>query len=241
MKAFIDAEVYLYPAIAAAEYEVEFMPDVWTYQCSHSDAKTTFDNDITRVAEVLPDAEIVLIFGDSTNFRYAVYPDYKSKRRSYRKPAGYQSLREWAKACWPSEQFTGIEGDDGLGIMADTGDVIVSRDKDLKTIPGLHLRDGVIEEISEHQANLYFYTQTLTGDSTDGYPGCPGVGPVAASKILAGCNTEQEMWLAVLEAYQKAGKSHEFALQMARCARILRPGEYDWRNKRAVLWNPPVN
>lgn len=241
MKALIDAEVYLYPAIATAEFEVEFQPDMWTYVCNHSDAKTTFDNDISKVIEVLPDAEIILVFGDSTNFRYAVYPEYKSGRRRYRKPAGYSALRQWAMDSWPSKLFTGVEGDDGLGLLARGGDVIVSRDKDLKTIPGLHLRDGTLEEITEHQANLAFYTQALTGDSTDGYPGCPGIGPVSAAKVLAGCNTELEMWLAVLEAYQKAGKSYEFALQMARCARILRPGEYDRDRKQAVLWNPPVN
>ena len=241
MRAYIDAEVYLYPAIVTAQYEVEFQPDMWTYICNHSDAKTAFDKDVAKVKDVLPDADVVLVFGDSTNFRYAVYPEYKSNRRSTRRPAGYGALRQWAMDTWESEKLPGIEGDDCLGLMARGGDVIVSRDKDLKTIPGLHLRDGELEEISEDQANRTFYAQVLTGDATDGYPGCPGCGPVGAAKVLAGCKTELEMWLAVLEAYQKAGKTREFALQMARCARILRPGEYDRQRKQAVLWNPPVN
>ena len=64
MKAFIDAEVYLYPAIVTAQYEVEFQPDMWTYICNHSDAKTAFDRDGAKVKDVLPDAEVVLVFGE---------------------------------------------------------------------------------------------------------------------------------------------------------------------------------
>jgi hypothetical protein len=44
----------------------------------------------------------------------------------------------------------------------------------------------------------------------------------------------------VLAAYEKAELGADFALQMARCARILRPGEYDFEKQRAILWNPPV-
>ena len=89
------------------------------------------------------------------------------------------------------------------------------------------------------QANLAFYSQVLTGDAADGYPGCKGIGPVAASKALADCETEEDMWLAVQRAYLKAGHPVDFAVQMARCARILRPGEYDHNRRMPRLWTPP--
>jgi DNA polymerase-1 len=240
MRALVDAEVYLYRAAAGSEYEVEFSPDSWTYMCSTSEAKTIFEGEINRVRDTMPDHDIHLVFGDSTNFRYGVYRNYKSNRRKYRRPAGYKALKEWATATWPSTKLANVEGDDVLGILCQEGDVIVSRDKDLKTIAGLHLTaDGVIE-ISPWQADLAFYGQALTGDASDGYPGCPKVGPVAAGKLLADCKSEKELWAAVVAAYGKASLGPEVALQMARCARILRPGEYDHGKQLPILWEPPV-
>jgi DNA polymerase-1 len=79
--------------------------------------------------------------------------------------------------------------------------------------------------------------QTLTGDTTDGYPGCKGIGPVNADKVLEGLGTPEEMWEAVVEAYRKKGFGREFALQQARCAFILRHGY--WAPGTGVkLWEP---
>jgi DNA polymerase-1 len=118
--------------------------------------------------------------------------------------------------------------------------VIVSHDKDMKTLPGRHLIDGEIHVISEREANLAFFTQALTGDTSDNYPGCPKYGPKTAAKLLAGLQTEQEMWSAVLGAYEKAGFNERYAITQARCARILRSGEYDHEKGIPLLWNPPV-
>ena len=240
MKTLIDADYYLYRAAAGSEYEAELTPDVWTYLCRITDAKDAFDAEIARIQAITPDHEIVLALGDTTNFRYAVYHDYKANRRKYRRPAGYQALRDWAKATWNAVTLPNTEGDDVMGVMADAGDVIVSPDKDLRTIPGLHLDGEEITEITQAQADRNFYIQVLTGDSTDGYPGCKGIGPVAAAKLLNGCNSEPEMWLAVLKAYVKAGFTTDFAVRMARCARILRPDEYDHHKREPILWCPPA-
>jgi DNA polymerase-1 len=240
MRALIDADYYLYRAAAAAEHEVEWTPDVWTYLCRITDAKDSFQAEMDRFQDTMPDHSVVLVLGDSTNFRYAIYPDYKANRRKYRRPAGYQALRDWAAGCWPSLTLAGVEGDDVLGVMAEEGDVIVSADKDLRSIPGLHLVDGGVIDVNRWEADFNFYSQALTGDATDGYPGCKGAGPVAARKALAGCKSEPEMWLAVLQAYIKAGHTVDFAVRMARCARILRPGEYDHAKQAPVLWCPPT-
>jgi DNA polymerase-1 len=108
------------------------------------------------------------------------------------------------------------------------------------TVPGLHLKGDGILDVSPHEADFNFYSQVLTGDATDGYPGCKGVGAVGARKLLAGCSSPQEMWLEVIKAYAKAGHTVEYAVQMARCARILRPGEYDHDKQTPVLWCPPA-
>lgn len=245
MKALIDAENYLFPAAAASEYEVEWAPDDWTYLCRHGDAKALFQDSIGKVREVLPDHQIVLAFGQRFSFRYGVWPQYKAKRKGVRRPAGYLDLMKWAwhgaqARGWEVQTLSDVEADDVLGVFYEEGDVIVSIDKDMLTIPGLHLRDGEVREVSRLEADRNFYGQVLTGDSTDGYPGCPGIGSVNAERLLANCTTEVEMWQAVLGAYQKKGFDESYAVTQARCARILRAGEYDFAASTPLLWSPPV-
>ena len=38
--------------------------------------------------------------------------------------------------------------------------------------------------------------------------------------------------------YEKAGKTEEDALQMARVARICRFEDYDFKNNMVILWGP---
>lgn len=240
MRLLIDADYYLYRAAASSEYEVELSPDCWSYISRIDEAKAAFTEEMERFQGICPDHSLVIIYGDSTNFRYAIYTEYKAGRRKYRRPAGYQALRDWASSCFPSMSLPNVEGDDVLGITMEPGDVIVAKDKDLRTIPGAHFDGEGVIDVTLEEANYNFYSQVLTGDATDGYPGIKGVGKVAASKLLAGCRTEQEMWQAVLDAYLKAGLGMSFAIQMARCARILRAGEYDHSKGQPVLWNPPA-
>jgi DNA polymerase-1 len=244
-KALIDAEIYLYRAAAAAEYEAEWAENDWTYLCRHEEARASFQDTITGFREALPDHRLVLCVSDSRSFRYGIFPGYKANRKKTRKPAGYPALLRWlftaaSSRDWSVELLSEVEADDALGILYEEGDVIVSIDKDLLTIPGLHYRDAEFLEVSRTAADRNFYGQALVGDSTDGYPGCPGVGKVGAEKLLAPCRTEQEMWQAVLKAYFKAGLTERVAIQQARCARILRAGEYEHAIGVPVLWNPPT-
>ena len=107
-------------------------------------------------------------------------------------------------------------------------------------------------EVTELEANRNFYKQVLTGDSCDGYPGCPNVGVSAkffSSDDWLKCYTEIDFWQLVQGQYLLATKKlfdrHEvtdplkFCMQMARVARILRPGEYDHEKEKPVLWDGP--
>ena len=61
--------------------------------------------------------------------------------------------------------------------------------------------------------------QTLTGDVTDNYKELKGVGAKTAEKILNGLTTAQDMWKAVVLAYEKANLSSKDVLLQARLAR----------------------
>lgn len=245
--AIFDVEMILHRAIAASEKEIEWAPDEWTYTVRLGDAKAQILDELNAARATVPTHTPALALGDSYSFRYFVWPGYKSSRKKVRKPAGFGALRKWLEAAADTHGFgvlqaPQVEADDVIGLYAGPGDVIVSGDKDLRTVPGLHLIDGEVVEILPPEADLAFLTQTLTGDTSDGYPGCPGCGDTGAAKALKGIDPDnfRAMWEAVLEAYKKAGKSETDALIQARCARILRQGEYDWDRGIPKLWTPPL-
>jgi DNA polymerase-1 len=251
MKLLIDTELYLFAAASACEFEAEWDTDDWTYLCRHGDVKASLQDSIAAIREVFPDGQPVLAFGDRASFRYGIWPSYKANRKSYRKPAGYLELGAWVETVaptrgWEVARLPDVEGDDVLGILCEPGDVICSWDKDLLTIPGLHYRREEVVEVDQLAADRAFYMQVLTGDAADNYPGCPGYGPVTAERLLSGWTTDVDFWREVVNAYtlkSKAGTreaAEKLALQQARCARILRAGEYDMATNTPRLWNPPV-
>lgn len=133
----------------------------------------------------------------------------------------------------------GLEADDIMGIWQTNGrlgdTIIVSEDKDMKTIPGKLYRQGELIEVSELEADYNHLFQTLLGDATDGYSGCPGVGAVGANKLLSG----NPSWPTVVKAYEAKGLTEDDALTQARLARILRSSDWNSVSKTPILWSPP--
>ena len=137
----------------------------------------------------------------------------------------------------------GCEADDAIGLLA-TGEhkdncVIISGDKDMRTIPAWQccIIDDQIEYVDEQKADYNFCTQALTGDQTDGYKGCVGVGAVKASRVLNDKKNIAECWEAVLREYYRNKYSIDDAYHQARLARILREGEYNYQTNQPKLWD----
>ena len=101
--------------------------------------------------------------------------------------------------------------------------------------------DGTtVKEITKEEADYWFMIQSLTGDAVDGYSGCPSIGIKTAEKILGDDINVPilELWDKVVHTYQKKGYTEAEALQQARCARILRKGEYNRKKGEVKLWQP---
>ena len=247
----IDSDVFLYAAASATETEVQWDDDLWTVHGYLNEAIGQFDTKIADIKEAIAGDHIVMALTASNNFRAKVLPTYKGNRKGKRKPVTFKPLREYAMAKYNSVEMPTLEADDVLGIMATDGGhcVIVTIDKDLDTIPGLHYNtlhpERGVYMVTPSMADAFFLKQALMGDATDGYAGCPGIGPKTADKILAPYITDTETdvagaWVAIVAAYVKAGLSEAVALQMARCARILRSSDYDKEQQKVILWTPPL-
>jgi DNA polymerase-1 len=240
----IDADILLHRAASAVENEVEFEEDIWVLWTDENEAIEAFNTQVAALLEQANTYSYLLCFSDSRNFRKDLFPDYKGNRKQ-RKPMGFKAIRERiiseapprSVAMWPT-----LEADDLLGIYATRNPeqyIIWSEDKDLMQIPGKHLVDGWVVEVSKENANLMFYTQTLTGDVTDNYKGCPGVGPVKAAAILKGKEGDGlAEWERIVNAYTKAGLTEQDALLNARLARILRAEDWNYRTNEVKLWTP---
>lgn len=146
------------------------------------------------------------------NFRHSVgtVKPYKGNRTAER-PHWYKQIRQYLVLNYNAVIVDGYEADDACAMVMHSRPmcICVTRDKDLKQVPGRMFSYKVgkqAEYLYENLRNWYhsycFFSQVLTGDTTDNYPGLPGCGPVKAMNILTGCETAGDMFDAVLNAYR---------------------------------------
>lgn len=278
----VDADIVAFQCAARLEHASEWMPGHWTWHVNFDHVCDAADSMIASMKEELDADDVRLCLTDPEhNFRKDVLPSYKSHRATDRRPLVLMHVKYWMQEERKGIIVPGLEGDDVMGILAtrpsSSEKIIVSLDKDMRTIPGKYVRtravvdeDGAeivgawdITDITEDEADRFHLKQTLSGDVTDGYSGCPGVGWGTASKIIdsglkkvsydhelkSGPRKGQveqrfkdvptdDLWEAVVSTYAAAGLGEEEALTQARCARILRATDYDMKNKEVIPWAP---
>lgn len=205
----------------------------------------TLINTICEQLECTPE-DMVLYLSGGTNFRedVATLKPYKGNRDPDHKPTHTGAIKEYMHKHYEVVVSDNEEADDVIGythygIWLDDpyGSVIVSNDKDMRMIPGMHYNYVKDERdyIELDDADKFFYIQLLTGDSTDNIPGVPGIGPAKAAKAYAECVTNWDRYLAALAFYVKGygeEKAEEALLENARLLWIRRHPE--------ELWEPPL-
>ena len=236
----IDGDMILYKAACAAEQEMRWDDETWTLQTNMVEAKAEADRNIDTISNALKSKKIKVFFSPSRTFRHDLWPAYKANRKDKRKPLGIGELRDWMMQEYDSELYPNIEADDAIGIWA-TEDpenrVAVSGDKDFATLPihwYNHLKD-TLRIISKEEADHFHLVQSLMGDSTDGFGGIKGCGPMTAKKLL---DKNGATWKTVVDAYKAKGETEYEALLTARLARILRAGDYNFDTHEITLWTP---
>ena len=119
-----------------------------------------------------------------------------------------------------------LEADDAMGIYAtkNTGNIIVSPDKDMRQIPGMLWNFEESTLIKPEDGAKWHLIQAMAGDNTDGYAGVPGIGVKRAVAL-----------------FEEKGLSEDIALENARLARILTNEDYDDEKMEPIPWSPSPN
>lgn len=161
--------------------------------------------------------------GNYGNFRKTIDPNYKANRKKSNYPAILQDLKIRIAEEYDGLIGIGYESDDVVAsswnlfkdLYGRDKVVIATIDKDLKQLPCLYwdyyyssneeknnARERYID-ISEEEANRYFWTQMITGDSSDNIKGVKGMGKVAAEKLLKPLTSNNAMMMAVYRNYRR--------------------------------------
>lgn len=244
MTLLIDADWLIYTACAACETDIRWDEWINTLHLEQADVKDFISAKVSYWQELTGHSDVVMCLSDYPSFRHSIYQDYKANRIGKRKPLGIRDIRLYVEQTYPTRTMIGLEADDVLGIFATGGQyqdpIIVSIDKDMRTVPCQLLANDAVETIHPVDADRAWMMQVLTGDTSDNYAGIKGHGPVTAAKTLGDAITLPDLWEKVLAAYKKAGRSYSDALVNARLARILRHGDYDYETNEIKLWEPDL-
>jgi 5'-3' exonuclease len=238
MHALIDGDVIVYNAgfasDAAAKREgKEHEPLAY---CLHGVSEK-----IRSIENAVGATKTTIFLSHPVNRREQLFPDYKANRDPNHKPYWYDEIKEFLldhKGAIYSQE--GDEADDALGIaaMMDEDAVVCSVDKDLDMIPGLHYNwsknnvDKGVYETQDPEALQAFYTQLITGDSTDNIPGL-----FKHSKIKATAQIKMP-----LEGMTRAREMYDYVMKIYRgdtnfvhlIAQLL------WIKRDNRLWMPPA-
>ncbi len=225
------------------------------------------------------DDQFLIILSDhDANWRFDVDHEYKSNRKDVHVPMLLAPLKAHLVANYGATAADKLEADDTIAMLMTDPEafpnhirVAVGRDKDFMSIPGWHYQIPDHETqrdldkgpfyVTLEEADRWHAIQTLGGDMTDGFPGCPGIGYKRAAQILdeamalvpgerkvtrghdkgktvTSWNREPaaDLWAIIVSQYMKAGLGESEALQTARLCRLLRYGEY--HQGEVKLWNP---
>lgn len=231
----IDGDIVAYRVASKAEKEGE------TLEEARAGARVALQSIINTCGE----EGIIYLTDSASNFRIAEadpeYP-YKGNRKDAPRPPLLGDLKQYMIDEFDAELQVGQEADDALSIGACTkGHGIATIDKDLDGCPGWHfnwMKDKVYY-VSGVEADRFFYTQLLTGDSTDNIPGLfKRVGNKVMAKIkapLAEMTDIGDMYNYVYEVYADRAESeadvHYWLLTQGRCLWM--------RREEGEMWTPP--
>lgn len=269
----LDGDPYAFKAAIMAEEAVDWGDGIFTAHTDVDKAVAEAISQIDTLAERL-DAEVVFCWSGPQRkyFRHDL-GSYKAERKAQVRPLCVPEIKERLADHYESVWLPDLEGDDVIGILMTAPGykrkyqkIAVSIDKDLKTIPGLFLNPDKMKEPVERspeECEIFFLSQAIAGDLTDGFTGAPGFGMKTAEALLRKrCGVEKyahtltrgprkgeveertrevpvdRLWDVVVSCYESVGLDESDALLNARMARILTSDLWDRATEKPILWSP---
>lgn len=157
----------------------------------------------SRMEEIIDNVNTFDFVGHLTgksNFRYkiATILPYKGNRNSLEKPFHLDACRQFLVEEYNAKVSVGMEADDAIGLAhnPEDGDVIATLDKDLNCIYGKHYNWTTDKwtDISELDSYRSFFSQMITGDTTDNILGLYNMGAKSAVvKKIGNAESVEEM------------------------------------------------
>lgn len=272
----IDGDVVAYQAACVNQRDFQWDEETISRHLTPDTAFERIQDELAGYLETLKADRLVICLTDGVNWRKDILPSYKENRKDVERPELLAACKQYLMDNYETYLRPTLEGDDCLGILLThptliAGDkVAVGIDKDFHTLPGHHYNPskpdlGVIY-LTEAEADLWHLRQALSGDTTDGYAGCPGMGPGRADEWCADpykwvsyehtfkrgpragetetrwskepLGPEDTLWSALVSCYERQGLTEEDALIQAQVARICRASDFDFKNKEVILWMP---
>ena len=235
MKALIDSDSLIYKHASLNQEVTEWDEDTTTITTDLPKAIKGLERNIDDIIEAVDADDYLCVLSPKRTFRYDILPSYKGNRKAPKYPLELlKPLREYVSKHMKTHTPCYVEADDWCvwKMYAEPDEWILCHiDKDLNQAVGAHYNYSKLNayKVAQEEADYVFYLQTLTGDTSDGYKGCPGIGPKKAEKILQTLDltNEKQVWEAIVETYKEKELTQDDALVQARVARMLRPSEYN--------------
>ncbi len=270
----IDADIVAFRYASTNQKNIDWGDDVISTTLSDmEDVKGQVRGCLEEYLRVTKATDLIICLTDPlVNWRNKVLPSYKGNRSDLVRPLLLNPIKDFLAAEYPSYRKPTLEADDIMGILSthpkliSGKKIIVSEDKDMKCIPGWlwnPAKDKKPWKVSVEEADYWHLLQTLMGDTTDGYKGCPGVGFDTAHELLtnpyllvpyehelkAGKRKGEieirytkeptdDLWASIVSLYEYKGLTEKDALAQARVARICRHTDYNFQKQEPIYWTP---
>lgn len=153
--------------------------------------------------------EFHLYFTIGKNFRYNIYPEYKTNRKNNEKPPFFNEVRDYLIKEYNGIHGYNLEADDVLNIYKNkyikeqVSYIVISTDKDINNLVGLNydIKNNVARLVDEEHADRYFWKSMITGDTADHIKALPGKGPAFAEKLFLNIDDVESYRNLVLNEY----------------------------------------
>lgn len=203
--------------------------------------KTILTSIVNTLGADPSDVTVWLSGPSEQNYRrqVATIKEYKGNRKDARRPTYEKEIRDYIMQRFNGKITVGQEADDAMGIaqmaVSFGQSCIVTNDKDLDMIPGLHYNFVTDEKyvVDDQTATWLFYSQLLKGDSTDNIMGVPGIGDKKAYDAL------EEIWQDEAAMQETAWALYVQGYGFAAYPALVENGRLLWiRRQEEELWTP---